>query len=593
MKKSMFLFGALFAVGLSFTACSSDNDVAENNGPIDNGESYVSFSICLPSASSTRGVNDTFDDGLPAEYQVNDATLVLFRGTDAASATALSAYDLSSIWSTSADAQITTTSKVVTPINSSDKPTGSDELFAYVILNKPSSFTIDGSVLKIGGTAISGTFSTCFGTTNTLTTAALLSTPFVMTNAPLANNPGGASAPTDATYISLVQIDKNKIYSTRELAATSGNEAATINVERNVAKVTIGTAVEESNRKVKKVGDLSTNIKDANNQDVSWAISGWTLSNVAPTTYFQHQVANIGEWYNLHSGDVSTNPYRFVGSSAVTSKYRIYWGESYEYTNNSTLLFASPTEASTASSTPLYCYENNFPVSKQKENYTTRAIIKLAINGGKTFYSMNGAYYGNASGEDAPLKAAIANIIKNDPTVSAALASAGLTADDSKATMTLTASSGIVTISDVVLKNSDESKTYNVSTSAASVVSNFNSNHTIKVYTDGISYYSVLIKHFGDELTPWNADNHLNTATSYNSSATAPSSESDYQNDKYLGRYSVLRNNWYDINITSVSDLGSPTIPDPGTDWDDNVKSFISVQINILSWAKRTQSADL
>ena len=47
MKKSMFLFGALFAAGLSFTACSSDNDVAENNGSTENGGSNLYFLLVL------------------------------------------------------------------------------------------------------------------------------------------------------------------------------------------------------------------------------------------------------------------------------------------------------------------------------------------------------------------------------------------------------------------------------------------------------------------------------------------------------------------------------------------------------------------
>ena len=62
---------------------------------------------------------------------------------------------------------------------------------------------------------------------------------------------------------------------------------------------------------------------------------------------------------------------------------------------------------------------------------------------------------------------------------------------------------------------------------------------------------------------------------------------------KFLGRYGVLRNNWYDLGINSISGVGSPVVPDaPGTP-DDELESFISVRINVLSWAKRTQREDL
>ena len=88
-----------------------------------------------------------------------------------------------------------------------------------------------------------------------------------------------------------------------------------------------------------------------------------------------------------------------------------------------------------------------------------------------------------------------------------------------------------------------------------------------------------MIQHFGDDQTPWTAG-----------SESYPTPNRD---DNYLGRWGVLRNNWYEINVTGVKSIGSPVVPEVYGTPDDPVQSWISVEINVLSWAKRTQNADL
>lgn len=55
----------------------------------------------------------------------------------------------------------------------------------------------------------------------------------------------------------------------------------------------------------------------------------------------------------------------------------------------------------------------------------------------------------------------------------------------------------------------------------------------------------------------------------------------------------MVRNNWYDVEITSVKKLGSPVVPDVsgerGNTSDDSKEKYLAFKINVLSWAKRTQ----
>ena len=101
----------------------------------------------------------------------------------------------------------------------------------------------------------------------------------------------------------------------------------------------------------------------------------------------------------------------------------------------------------------------------------------------------------------------------------------------------------------------------------------------IDYYKGGVAYYPVLVKHFGDDLTPWNQQG----TTAYPGPSAA---------GNWLGRYGVLRNNWYKVNVTGISNIGSSTVPEITTP-DDPTQSYIAVEINVLSWAVRSQSVEL
>jgi hypothetical protein len=109
----------------------------------------------------------------------------------------------------------------------------------------------------------------------------------------------------------------------------------------------------------------------------------------------------------------------------------------------------------------------------------------------------------------------------------------------------------------------------------------------VATYAKGISYYPVRIKHFGDDLTPWKKSETPKPTVSDGAYPTAN------QAGNYLGRYGVLRNNWYTVNVEGIKKIGSPVVPEVTGDPDDELAAYISVKINVLSWAKRTQGATL
>lgn len=102
-----------------------------------------------------------------------------------------------------------------------------------------------------------------------------------------------------------------------------------------------------------------------------------------------------------------------------------------------------------------------------------------------------------------------------------------------------------------------------------------NAGKKVSCYANGVAYYPVMIRHFDDNQTPWS------------------NVEYGGNENNFLGRYGVLRNNWYEINVTGIKDIGYADVPDVYGTPDDPMESYISVEINVLSWAKRSQNVEL
>lgn len=578
MNKFRLLPIALTALVLG--SCSSE-DVIDNggNGSVLPGEKgYVSLAINLPTTPSTRA-NDDFDDGLEAEYKVNDATLLIFNGTDEANAVFSGAYDLGSMTPTSVGGNITASYNVTKEIT---KP-GSGNVYALVVVNKGNVLTNDDE-WKLKGESLTGkTFDYFRTTAQTLTASELASVTsdavgsFFMTNAPLYTNPGGVTDPNGGNAVTLTKINTENIYSTQ--AEAEDNPAASIYVERAVAKVTV------TNSNTGSAGSSLT-----------YAITGWTLDVTNTKSYIVRNV-NGADWWSYKAA--TSNDYRFVGSAAVAAGlYRTYWAYDPNYESlvegDFTKLEGTIPASLTEVGKNAYCLENTFNVANMNQNQTTRVIVaaKLTMAGAEEsgdFYILDNDKNTIFTKENA-VKAIMAEYLTN-PAVVAALQdpTTGLNEGQSIGEADLTVkfdskenTGGDLTVTEITISEDRKGDFKGGDIPAVlkadgnnNIIAAVNAGKKVSYYKGGVAYYPVMIRHFDNYQTPW--DN-----VEYNNNG-----------NNYLGRYGVLRNNWYNIDVTAIKTIGSADVPDVYGTPDDPMESWISVEINVLSWAKRTQSVDL
>lgn len=592
MKKTL-LFSVALA-GLMLGSCSSSDDLnggGNNTGSNQSGSGYISLSLNLPTRSSSvsRAANDKFDDGLANEYAVKNGTLILFEGTDEASATFAGAYELKNLSmnlvGTTTD-NITTTTKITQKINRG-LSSGTNNFYAIVVLNNNGTLAVDGTKasLKVNDVDFPSTkkISDLQSLELTKNASDFYTTGFLMMNAPLASAAGGKDNPSSATISVASKIDKDHIYATEALA--KANSSASIYVERALAKVDVTAS--------KSTGNLD----DA--PTVQYSVEGWVLDNTNKKTYYLRNTSNSSEWLSLKTtSTVPTKPYRFVGDNPMESSvqlYRTYWAKDPNYD-------AKPTDLSTdfntiGNSAPAalkslsdydYCLENTFTVGQQNQDVTTRVIVAAKIGSGSTFYVVNDNEKDllNATGMKDAVKSAFLNNTDVQAWIKQDLKT-GETIDENDLDVADITSAGNNKPT-ITIKSTSATK-YNSRTLPLvdAKIQAIMDGIKVATYENGISYYPVRIKHFGDELTPWkSSENPLPTV----STGAYPTAN---QAANYLGRYGVLRNNWYNIDVQGIKKLGSPVVPEVTGDTDDELAAYISVKINVLSWAKRTQGATL
>lgn len=433
-----------------------------------------------------------------------------------------------------------------------------------------------GATWKLNGTELSAltTLSAFNATAQEIAAEKLYDTTddgngFFMTNAPLYSVPGGTVQPSNGNLSTLTLINAENVYTTA--AEAEANPAASVYVERAVAKVTVN----------------GTNGNLGNNAGMTYTISGWTFDVTNKKTYLVRNMTDANTWWNYNvAGD-----YRFVGSAAVgPNLYRTYWGVDPNYSSyiaGDFNIFAGQTPADL---NPVngngYCLENTFDVYNQNQNQTTRVIVAATLNAGSTFYILDndkGKIWSKTEAEDAVK----AEYLGNQAVIAALTANLDgadkkITGDDLTVTFDKAAGDLTITMIEISADKAGDFKGGEIPDALTpgteannAILAAVNAGKKVSCYANGVAYYPVMIRHFDDNQTPWN------------------NVEYGGNENNFLGRYGVLRNNWYEINVTGIKDIGYADVPDVYGTPDDPMESYISVEINVLSWAKRSQNVEL
>lgn len=555
-------------------SCSSNEDLGTagpGTGTNETGVGYATFTINLPSVSGTRAADAggaEMDEGTAKEYAVKSATALIFQkyDSDEGSCKFVESVDLPTAaadWTDDTTGGITTTSKkLVAKLTNVDTK---NQYYVLVLLNNNKTGGVKVPLPTVGQSYNEWNSQILTPSVDDLAA----DNDFYMANAPLK----GTASPT-----TLVTIDKENIYSTKE-KAEAGTSAATVYVERGVAKMSV------TDPATKTVIDKATNTPTQSTVE----FNNWALDITNKKTYAVHNIDGLSTDFSA----IWTTP-RFIGTNS-----RVYWGKDPNYNldnlnktdkeaeRQAEFNFINATSGINKTfAESAYCLENTFNLANMYQGQTTRVIFKATYtpkdDAGNPLADKDGTFYtiGNMTTilKEAALETAV--------NTAATSVLPGCTVDY---TNLKTEGSHVITLTDI---KDSTGKTLVADTdysgmTGTQIVKEINDKLGLKAgrpeemvgintYLRGVTYYIARVKHFGS-LTPWNSGESYGT-----------------DNVKYLGRYGMLRNNWYDLTVGNVYGPGYPGVPpvDP-TQPDDENEKYLSVSVKILSWAKRSDTVDL
>lgn len=558
MKKNLFLTGILTTAFL----CGCSDDVPDKGGVngVTGDVGYVKVAINLPTVSGNSvkaNRNDNFDDGIEAEYNVKNVILAIFEGENEANATFKEAHNLTTLHGEKVSGNVTVKYQPnVVEINKPEK-----DVFALAIVNGGDYFTVSGSdkSLKFNNENFSGDLSKLNAVAQNVDLSKIANLEgknFLMTNAPITNKPAGNSVTDGREVTTLVKL---KVYDTKAKAEADWENADKIYVERAVAKVTTS---------VKSTGGntLTISAPGMAYDGATVTFEGWKL-NLTNKTYFP--VRNVSEWNTWEGYNTATDVNRFFGETV--NPYRVYWAIDPNYANT---VVQGTTDLNVITELPEgqwnmmdkdeYSAENTTTAGQMNRARLTAVLLKakFTLKGGTE--NDNLFMLGTSSAihsEEQFLKIATAALKEGN----ALTAGQTLKINNTPAGAVVNDKEGVKGL----LKVSDGTDLTDAQAEAILT----DCSNMIRFYKGGVMfYYTTVIKHFN---------------------SISEAGVTGYDENKHLGLYGVVRNNWYDIRINSVSGPGEPEIPVIPDEPVNKEHSFINAEINILSWAKRTQDVDL
>ena len=567
----------LAVIAAMTASCSSNEDLGtagSGTGTNEAGVGYATFTINLPSVSGTRAADAggaVVDPGTEDEYKVSDATALIFQkyGADEGSYKFVESVNLpvTGAWE-DAEEGVTKSKKLVAKLTNVD----TKNTYAVLVL-------LNNKTAKITLPSVGDSYNEWNNKDQSPTLTDLAAKDnFYMANAPLCES---------GKVTTLVTIKENNIYPTQK-EAENGTAAADVYVERGVAKMTV------ADPGTKTVKDKATSTETQSKV----TFSKWALDITNKKTFAVHNIDGLSTEFS----DIWTTA-RFTGINN-----RVYWGKdpNYKMAELNTADDVNDTKReeefnfitatgeinkdfiNATSTNPVYCLENTFNLANMYQGQTTRVIFKATYtpkdDKGNSLADKGGTFYtiGNMKTilKKADLEAAV--------NAAATSVLTGCTVDYTR--LTTEEGSHVITLEDI--KDADgvtlvADKDYG-GTTGKDIVAAINDKLGLKAgrkeamvgintYLEGATYYIARVKHFGDALTEWKSGENYGD-----------------NNKQYLGRYGMLRNNWYELSVDNVYGPGYPGVPpvDPTLPDDENEK-YLSVSVKILDWAKRTQSVDL
>ena len=547
------------------TACSSEEPLVgpdnSGNDPLEDG-CYAYFDIAMASGAATRAAD--LASGTAEEYNVKNGKILVFglpKGVDDSTVAARvqakfivdAEFNFTNTPSTDRELDASN-SKVLASFKKGTFSSDQYETFyGVVVLN----YTRDwiptaGQTFREWAENHTLNGDLCDSNGN-----------MVMTNAPkyVAGNP---------TVLSVINTDYVKDTQTELEQLGENARAASFTVQRVAAKVSFANAAG---------GKTEFTVADGEYQNGKAEIIGWAMDLTRSTAYPVQNVwgENVAKFFKTDAASwfYSTSTYP-----------RCYWGDSKFYdkqmnvaecTENFNFLGTIPAPSALSMNESEYIRPNTASYMRLNKGQTTRMVIKAkftpdGVTAGSTLIKFKNV---TTLFTEATLKDKVVEVVKK-------LLDKDVTAED--VTVNVPSAGGWKKFSDVVpaIAGVDADK---LPVIAEGMGIYDQTKAEVAVYLKGECYYNVYIRHFADEQEA--ADIKVK-----------PGISTSIYNEDHTGRYAIVRNNWYDVTVNSISGPGMPSNPAPDPDKpvdeiEDDSNRYMNVDVNILNWAKRSQDVDL
>lgn len=559
MNKKLLTMGL---AALLMAGCSSDDVVGEgDNGGASAVKGYVGITIALPSTSASRAAVVEYEEGTPEEYAVNDVTLLFFSGNTLKQVTQFQAGDFT--WTPAAGNHDGITTETVLPVVPLKDKTATNVL--AIVNNNNTLLKVSSSTLN-GNGLIADAGSLKDKNDNSITDKTTLLQAIENTNVTAFTSNGyfmssaAISTSTDGDRLFTVVVPKES-----KQEAMDNAKNTVIHVERIVGKATVKHPAIGGNWTAAWTYVIDNATSAFNDDEI--VFQGWALDLTNTKTYPFHKVSTEGGEPN--GFDEWTETF-FEGNQD-----RFMWAidPNYSVDGRTDLAVTGVAAVNNSLNAPLYCLENTFNLPFMKQPQTTRLLLKakytpksrigtdsrgdledtgwFRLGEGTQAYTLQGI-------ETELLK--MAKVIDSDAT---SVTVSNPTPGKNAFAETGTTNTIAVTTGGTPWTTTEYTKLINMA-------------GKLTYFKNSMCYYPVLIKHFAQ---PWINEDYLNYP--------------NHNDNDFLGRYGIVRNNWYEITINSVSAPGEPVYPTVPDLADDVTNYYIQATVKILDWAKRSQSVDL